>query len=405
MLLVTSALSAAVHVAVGIPLQGALPRLLAPPIKDRPAQEPVRVVRLTPEAFERTLSEARRLAPKKTRPVEPKEQPKKPEAKKEKEKNEERPSGQVVEVPSSGDRRPPDSSKYLAREDSRVERETVARKRDETKKQVTNKVQDTKPMGGPEQGLPVPGMKAEGDGKSERDGEPGEGNGEKRRLSLDVPRIARRDGVQIDPRVLSPGRVLNREATEAVPGRADRLRLGGDPEGGDAGGERRGDKGNKPGLPSLRDLRPTLGTVARIAGSPSDDYIENVPEGEGTFLNTRSFKYATFFYQVRDSVGGFWRGDIRREMRRRDPTGDVYGFGDFKTLLYIRLNENGGLNEVKVAESSGHDFLDTLAVRAFEKAGRFPNPPKGIVDPDGQIKFHFAFVLTAGRRGPLDLFR
>lgn len=404
--------SSLVHVAVGLPLREALPSLLAgSATSSTRTKSPVEVVRLSPGTFERTLERAKRLVPAAQRRAAIEARKKKLEEKKKKEEEQEsKLNGQVVEVPASKDKRRPDNARFLAKENSRVERETVARPelRDERRKRVTNKLQDAKSLGGPAQGIPVPGMKSNGDAQKERPGEEGEGDRQAGRFRLEMPRLARREAVKLDlanlPE-LAPDRVWNREAIDEMPGTSDRLRIGGSQDGGEAGGRRKGDGGKQDGLPSLKDLRPTLGTVARISGSPSDDYIENVAEGEGTFLNTRSFKYATFFYQVRDSVGGFWRSDVRREMRRRDPTGDIYGPGNLKTLLFIRLDESGSLDEVRVAESSGYDFLDDVAVSAFEQAETFPNPPKGIVDADGHIAFHFSFVLFTGRRGPLDIFR
>lgn len=406
--------STLLHLAAGIPLRDALARLMSRPAVQTESQGPVRMVRLSPEAYEASLEQARqKLPPRRRAELEraKKRAEKKLEEKKKQEKEETNLKGQVVEVPASEDKRRPENARFLARENSRVERETVARRelRDDRRKRVTNRLQDRESLGGPKDGIPVPGLKAEGDGgKEDKAGEEGEGRGKKRRFELEMPRLARREGVKLDlaeiPE-LAPSRIWNREESDELPGRSDRMKL----ELGDreekAGGRRMGERGGQDGLPSLKDLRPTLGTVARIAGTPSDDYIENVPEGDGTFLNTRSFKYATFFYQVRDSVGSYWKSDVRQEMRRRDPTGDIYGPGDLKTLLFIRLDDTGKLSEVRVEESSGYDFLDAVAVRAFQKAESFPNPPKGIVDANGHIKFHFAFVLYTGRRGPLDLFR
>ena len=402
--------SSGLHLAIGLPLRDMLSTLLkSSKAKDAP-REPVQVVRLTPEAFQNSLERARQLVPRSRRDP---DKPKAERAKKKEREQETDINGQIVEVPASNDKRRPDNARFLAKENSRVERETVARRdlRDERKRRVTNKLQDSAARRQPRKGIPVPGVSAEGDGgEDSKPAAKGSKAKQQRRFRLQMPRLARRDGVNLDladlPE-LSSNRVWNRESRDEFPGNSDRLDVGGDPRPspGDDEEESAGSKGGRQGLPSLQDLRPTLGTVARISGSPSDDYIENVPEGEGTFLNTRSFKYATFFYQIRDSVGAHWKSDVRREIRRRDPTGDIYGPGDLKTLLFIRLDGTGRLSEVRVAESSGYEFLDAVAVQAFEKAEQFPNPPKGIVDADGHINFHFGFVLYTGRRGPLNLFR
>jgi TonB family protein len=177
-------------------------------------------------------------------------------------------------------------------------------------------------------------------------------------------------------------------------------------EGGGEGGKKRGaEEGAEKKIPNLASLVPTIGTVARISGSPSRDHVEGVPEGDGTFLNTKEFKYATFFYRVRDSVAGYWEDLAAAEYRRRDPTGNIYGIRDRSTLLHIELTRDGRLGQVRIEQTSGVDFLDNVAVQAFKMAEPFPNPPPGIVDEDGAIRFNFQFVVTMRSRGPFNLFR
>ena len=130
-----------------------------------------------------------------------------------------------------------------------------------------------------------------------------------------------------------------------------------------------------------------------------------MPEGDGTFLNAKEFKYATFFYRVRDSVAIHWEGLAAQEYRRRDPTGNIYGIRDRATLLHIRLSREGRLDDVRVEQTSGVDFLDNVAVQAFRMAEPFPNPPLGIADEDGNIQFNFQFVVVMSSRSPLNLFR
>lgn len=416
-LLLALAGSAVVHGALGLPLQRALPVLLAKDPSDR--QKPVEVVRLAPGTYQQALARARAVAGRAAPEARPETKRARAEEKKKPEPKEEELSGQVVEVARSEDRRPPENARYLAADDNRVEKESKARRRDDRRKVVTERLQTRAPSRRAGRKSAVPGKEKEGDDREK--GRRGRSRGKedaraerdaKTDLSrkLEMPKLQRRDAVDLDldlPR-LEEGRVANREGSVEVRGQSDRMVLGlgqkraarGEADMGDGDG-----RGKSGGLPSLEDLMPTLGTVARISGSPSDDYLKDVPEGEGTFLNTRRFKYATFFYQVRDSVKQFWRSDVYSELRRRDPTGDVFGPGNLTTMLFIRLDDSGKLSEVRVAESSGYRFLDEVAMRAFRKADTFPNPPKGMVDDQGNINFHFGFTIVTSRRGPLDIFR
>ncbi len=141
------------------------------------------------------------------------------------------------------------------------------------------------------------------------------------------------------------------------------------------------------------------GTLARIAGGPSMDRLDDVDEGEGTFLNTRAWKYATYFNRVKRAVASAW--DPMTPYTARDPMGSVYGRSDRETLVDVTLDDRGNLKKVEVAQSCGLDFLDLAAVKAFEAAAPFPNPPSGVVDPNGEVRFPFSFTLEMGGRSGL----
>jgi TonB family protein len=385
---------------------------------------PVKVVRLSSEQWSRSMSDAARAAQARPlpgarlpeqaradRPPEPKPAPPKPP------EPETRPQGQVVEVPPTQDDSPNPDAKYLSKSNAHVDRETVARMelRDPSEKRVSNKLERERAPEAEGPSIPTPNLTLKGDGAElDAPGKPGAAGGEKKRFVLELPDLERREEIDLKLSEL-PGvaqnRVKNQAGSEAVKGNGRDFKLElGDAAAGAAVGEGGGQKGARDGaerreLPSLEALAPTLGTIARISGSPSSDFVEGVPEGEGTFLNAKEFKYATFFYRVRDSVGGVWLNRVNREYRMRDPTGSIYGVRDRQTTLNIRLDLKGNIEEVRVQQSCGLDFLDALAVEAFRLAEPFPNPPAGIADADGMIRFNFGFVLTMGGRGPLDFLR
>lgn len=408
--------SAALHAALYVPVSSAVSGYFESTIRE---PEPVRMVRLSPEAYRRSLEQARSArdragrrggaaASEEQRPPEPTPEPEKTE-----DRDESRIDGQVVDVPATRDDSPNPDAEYLGRSNVNVEKESVARldQRDPTKKRRTNELQEKAQPSNPNAQKTV-GLTVEGDqsgsGKSDRDSGEGEGAGEQSRKQfvLEVPDMSRRDEVKLQLSDVPGYRqsVNNRSGTEAMKGNGERFRYQpGEVDGtgatdGDAGGGKRGGGG----LPSLESLRPTLGTVARISGSPSSDYVEGVPEGDGTYLNTKEFKYATFFIRVKDSVEGYWRDITQREYRRRDPTGRVYGQRDRATLLSIVLDRSGELDSVSVARSCGLDFLDQAAMQAIRAAEPFPNPPDGISEDDGTIRFNFQFVVVMRSSGPFD---
>jgi TonB family protein len=62
----------------------------------------------------------------------------------------------------------------------------------------------------------------------------------------------------------------------------------------------------------------------------------------------------------------------------------------------VTLDDTGALKDVVVKRTSGVEFLDKTTVEAFKKAQPFANPPAGIVEPNGEIRFTFGFYLEVG---------
>jgi TonB family protein len=131
----------------------------------------------------------------------------------------------------------------------------------------------------------------------------------------------------------------------------------------------------------------TGGATSEGGGAPNDALTE-VPEGEGTFLDTREWRYAAFFNRVKQAVAAKWDPNGRLRAKNRSP-----GFADRVTALHVALRPDGSLADVYVAKSCGIDELDQEAVKAFEQAQPFSNPPTALVE-NGAIRFVFGFTLT-----------
>jgi TonB family protein len=151
--------------------------------------------------------------------------------------------------------------------------------------------------------------------------------------------------------------------------------------------------------PGQYDPRLTLApqTLARLAGGGSPDRLDGVDEGDGTFLNTREWKYASYFNRIKQAVSSTW--NPQRALDQRDPDRSLFGSRDRYTLLAVTLDNNGQLKDVVVKKTSGMEFLDKTTVEAFKQAQPFAHPPPGIVEPNGEIRFTFGFYLEVGRGG------
>jgi TonB family protein len=151
-------------------------------------------------------------------------------------------------------------------------------------------------------------------------------------------------------------------------------------------------------LPSLTRAE-ALASLQGLSGSfASDDHLPDVKrEGEETLLNANRYKYADFFYRVKDTVRRHWHPD--RVYRSRDPSGRVYGVKDRYTVLQVTLDESGYLKRMVTSKRSGLDFLDLEARSAFKRAHPFPNPPSGLLADGGEVRFQFGFYfeLSTGK--------
>lgn len=166
--------------------------------------------------------------------------------------------------------------------------------------------------------------------------------------------------------------------------------------------EQEAEKNKKP--LKVADLRLSDKALSKAIGAPFPDYIENVPEGEKTLLNTKRWRFASFFNRVKRAVAQQWHPG--RVYRRHDPTGNIYGFRKRLTVLKVTLDKKGAIKNIVLKKPCGLGFLDDEAVRAFKAAGPFPNPPSRLVDPKtGLITFSFGFLFEITKGPDFRIFR
>ncbi|MBL7668998.1 MAG: TonB family protein [Bdellovibrionaceae bacterium] len=128
--------------------------------------------------------------------------------------------------------------------------------------------------------------------------------------------------------------------------------------------------------------------------SQSPDYLKDIDLGLETMLSTKEFKYYTYFNRIRRQLSQYWEPKVRDKLHKMFRQGRTIASNEDKiTKLVIFLNPTGQLVKVQVMSESGIKDLDEAAIDAFRAAAPFPNPPQGIVDPDGFVKIRWDFVL------------
>jgi TonB family protein len=156
----------------------------------------------------------------------------------------------------------------------------------------------------------------------------------------------------------------------------------------------RGQEGAGGGAPDVPNLKPTQEVLERAIGGGNVDHLDDVSNGDETALNAKRWIHASFFNRLKRQVAQNW--DPGSVWRRRDPSGSVYGYKTRITEVRVALTAKGQLAKIVVTQPSGVNELDDEAVRAFQQAAPFVNPPKELANDDGLITFAFSFYFEIG---------
>jgi TonB family protein len=290
--------------------------------------------------------------------------------------------GQIVDVAPSQDNRAPDSSRFLSDRNNRVDKETRSRFAGTQVWENTLPAPSAGSKAKP--GSPAPGQEGQADrsvpGKEGKHTPPGTGAD---RPSM--PDQKAQERLALAPR--GQGDLAPRGDQQRIPGTGSKLEVPGKPSDGEDGQRKSGTVDPR--------LLPTAQSYDRIQGGPAPDKLDGVEEGEGTFLNTREFKYATYMNRVKQAVAQAW--DPRTPLLSRDPDGKLFAYKEWTTMLLVTLDGTGAVKKLEVSSPSGLVFLDQSALEAFRKAQPFLNPPRGMADSNGEIKFAFGFSLDMSR--------
>jgi len=293
--------------------------------------------------------------------------------------------GQVVALPATPDAQAPDHARFLAETNSRVEHETRSRFQSASAANVTNEPAVTAQP----QASPRPASVSAERYRRYSDAPPApRSQPEQQPFTLSPPNLARRQQLALAFDAAG-GRFRNQTAREVKSGsRAPSLSL----EPSAASPAEAATSATQ--TPTLADLIPSMGQLAALPGAPSNDYLEGLEVGDGTFLNAREFKYASFFNRVKRAVSEHW-SPMTATGRGTD---NRMGAQTWVTVVNVTLDGQGSVSDVAIAHASGNDALDREAVAAFVRAGAFPNPPKGLVAANGTLTFAFGFHISPTER-------
>ena len=160
---------------------------------------------------------------------------------------------------------------------------------------------------------------------------------------------------------------------------------------------------------SLSDLAPSVNKASSNAAlgekfgeenktgrASTNDYIDDVPLGDMTKLNTVEFKYYGFYHRIKQKLEQYWGHAVRKEVIKLLKKGRRPASMRTKnvTSLAIILNSKGSIIDIKVKTASGIRELDEAAIESFNKAGPFPNPPEGMIK-NGTARIEWGFIVKS----------
>lgn len=127
--------------------------------------------------------------------------------------------------------------------------------------------------------------------------------------------------------------------------------------------------------------------------SKNNDFIEDIPLGDMTALNTVETKYYGFYHRIRQRLEQYWGNSLDQKITAMFKKGrKIASETNHITSLQIILDPQGNIIDILIKSTSGIRELDDAAIESFSKAGPFPNPPTGMIK-NGMATLEWGFVV------------
>lgn len=149
-----------------------------------------------------------------------------------------------------------------------------------------------------------------------------------------------------------------------------------------------------------KQVRALMGDNRSEAES-GDQYVkdESLPEGSENLLNAQESVYYSFYSRLYEAIGPLWKSQIRQipsRLRLRE--------GEYTTLVDVTLNQKGDLVGIHHVRGSGVKELDNAIDTSWHRIERFPNPPQGLLNENGEVHTGWTFTVQVGPGNGLQYF-
>lgn len=145
----------------------------------------------------------------------------------------------------------------------------------------------------------------------------------------------------------------------------------------------------------LSSLGLANGRAGQAGLARNNDYVEDIPLGDMTKLNTVEFKYYGFYHRIKQRLEQHWGRTLQEKAQTMVKRGRAPASTEDRiTALSITLDNFGRIVDIELRSSSGISEFDEAAIDSFNKAGPFPNPPQGMM-VNGKAKIEWGFVVKS----------
>ncbi len=140
-------------------------------------------------------------------------------------------------------------------------------------------------------------------------------------------------------------------------------------------------------IPSPKD-GAKRGTTHNAQGGDQAISDRALPEGSENLLNAQESVYYSFYARLYEAIGPVWQSLIRNTPHRRPVRP-----GDYTTVVDVVFDSAGKLLAVNYLTRSGVQEFDAAVDSSWRKIGRFPNPPRDLLNAQGHVHMGWSFSV------------
>lgn len=124
-----------------------------------------------------------------------------------------------------------------------------------------------------------------------------------------------------------------------------------------------------------------------------DRIYQDLKFGDFTALNTDQNEFYSFYERINDQIRIRWSENIENGIRYLKSKNIKRFRSEYLSKVSIFLNSEGEIINTEINKTSGNDIWDLAAINAFKGAAPFLNPPKEMLNHNGQIVLNYSFSL------------